>query len=432
MDANHDHPPLALDTVRSMWLDGRTKGMPHLAEPFELGSIGRLGLSLENLPLPVMVLRASALEHNLSLMQTFCREHGVALAPHGKTTMAPQLWDRQLKAGAWGLTAATVAQARVMREVGVRRIMIANQLVDPSSIGWVAAQLDSPDVTLLCLVDSVNGVELLDAHLTAIEHERRLPVLVEMGHVGGRTGCRSVSEGVRVAIAARSSAHLELAGVEAFEGTVGSDRSPGVLEEIGALLDELAMLVTEVGAIGSFTHKDPMLISAGGSAFFDLVVDRLGGDRWGELPARLVLRPGCYLIHDHGFYGEVAPRVGPGVEPQGFVPALELCGAVLSRPEPNLAIVGFGKRDAPFDLGMPIPLVRRSRSGAIHDLDGVATIERMNDQHAYVRLDTDVPLEVGDVVRCGISHPCTAMDRWKVLSVIDDADRVIEAVATFF
>ncbi|HEY5860785.1 MAG TPA: alanine racemase [Actinomycetota bacterium] len=432
MDATRSHPPLALDSVTSMLLDGRTKGMPHLAEPFELGRIGALELSVDDLPLPVMVLRASALEHNLALMAGLCRDHGVALAPHGKTTMAPQLWERQLAAGAWGLTVATVAQARVMREVGVRRIVLANQLTDAPSIGWVASQLADPDLTFLTLVDSTHGVELLDEVLASVRSARRLPVLVEMGHMGGRTGCRTVADGVRVASAVHVSSHLELAGVESFEGTVGADRSRATTQAVGSLLERVQTLAGEVGAIGSFTEERPMVVSAGGTAFFDLVLDHLAGDRWGELPVNVVLRSGCYVTHDHGFYGSLTPAVPIEGGAQVFAPALELRGGVLSRPEPDLAIVGFGKRDAPFDLGMPIPLGSRGRSGAVGDLGRDASVEHMNDQHAFLRIAKDVSLGVGDVVRCGISHPCTAMDRWKVIPVIDDEERVVDAVATFF
>jgi D-serine deaminase-like pyridoxal phosphate-dependent protein len=432
MDATRSHPPLDLLAVLSLRLDGRTKGMPHLEEPFSLGTVGALGLSADDLPLPIMVLRERALEHNLALMANFCAAHGVVLAPHGKTTMAPQLWERQMAAGAWGLTAASVSQARVMREVGVRRIVLANQLVDQPSVRWVASQMDDPHLTFLCLVDSVDGVTWLDGILAAMSPARRLPVLVEMGHAGGRTGCRSVTDGVVVADAVGDSVHLELAGVETFEGTVGTDRSPTTLDAVGSLLEQVRMLALEVSVVGSFTDEHPMVVSAGGSAFFDVVVQELQGDRWGELPVQVLLRSGCYLTHDHGFYGALAPSVSVGGHDTAFSPALELRGAVLSRPEADLAILGFGKRDAPFDLGLPIPLSVRERSGVVRDLAGRATIEAMNDQHAYLRIDQELLLGVGDVIRCGVSHPCTAMDRWRVIPVIDDADRVLEAVATFF
>ncbi|HEY6567848.1 MAG TPA: amino acid deaminase [Actinomycetota bacterium] len=432
MDATRSHPPLNLDVVTSTLLDGRTKGMPHLVEPFELGRIGSLDLSIDDIPLPVMVLRGSALEHNLALMAELCRDRGVALAPHGKTTMAPQLWERQLAAGAWGMTAATVAQARVMREVGVRRIVLANQLTDAPSIRWVASQLADPDLTFLTLVDSTQGVGLLEEILVSINPVRPLPVLVEMGHLGGRTGCRTVAEGVRVASAVLASPHLWLAGVEAFEGTVGSDRSRATVEAVGALLEQVRTLGGEVGAMGSFTDQRPMVVSAGGSAFFDLVLEHLAVERWGALPVHVIMRSGCYVTHDHGFYGSLTPSVSIEGGTQVFEPALELYGGVLSRPEPDLAIVGFGKRDAPFDLGMPIPLGLRGRSDGIGDLGTGASIDRMNDQHAYLRIDAAARIRVGDVVRCGISHPCTAMDRWRVIPVIDDEGRVVEAVATFF
>jgi D-serine deaminase-like pyridoxal phosphate-dependent protein len=415
-----------------MPLDGRTKGMPHREEPFELGAVGTLGIRVDDLPLPVMVLRASALEHNLALMADFCRTVGVGLAPHGKTTMAPQLWDRQIASGAWALTAATVAQARVMRDVGVRRIVVANELVDPPSIRWVASQLDDPTVTLWCLIDSVDGVRVLNETLGSMGPSRQLPVLVEMGYLGGRTGCRTVADGVQVATAAEASAHLLLAGVEAFEGTVGTDRSAGTLDAVGSLLENVRALALEVGSVGSFTDEQPMLVSAGGSAYFDLVIEQLGAEWWEKLPVWVVLRSGCYVTHDHGFYRALAPSINLRGERRAFEPALEVRGAVLSRPEPDLAIVGFGKRDAPFDLGMPIAHSAHATSGTVHDLHDDVTVERMNDQHAYLRIDQEIPLGVGDVVRCGISHPCTAMDRWRVVPIIDGADRVVDAVATFF
>ena len=85
--------------------------------------------SNEDVSLPAAVLYADRIEHNLKWMQAFVAEYGVKLAPHGKTTMAPQLFRRQLEAGAWGITLATAHQVRAAYRGGVHRVLIANQLV---------------------------------------------------------------------------------------------------------------------------------------------------------------------------------------------------------------------------------------------------------------------------------------------------------------
>ena len=265
-----------------------------------IGDIAGRGWTLSDLPTPVMVLRERALAHNLSVMAEYCRAWGVDIAPHGKTTMAPQLWDRQLQAGAWGITAATVDQARVMRASSIPRVLLANELVDPVSIAWVAEQLTDPAFDLICYVDSDRGVTILEEHLRAHRPDRPLSVLVELGFDGGRTGCRTIPEAVHVAGRAASSDVLHLAGVAGYEGTICHDRSPGCLALVLSYLDRLRELTRTMIDTGSFDGDEPIICSAGGSAFFDLVVDRLRGPWPGDADVRVVLRSGCYLTHDAG------------------------------------------------------------------------------------------------------------------------------------
>ncbi len=70
--------------------------------PFEEVPSLRWNLLREDLSLPTAVLYEDKLAHNLRWMQEFVAAYGVKLAPHGKTTMAPKLFARQLQAGAWG------------------------------------------------------------------------------------------------------------------------------------------------------------------------------------------------------------------------------------------------------------------------------------------------------------------------------------------
>ena len=414
-----------------MRIDQGTKGFPSVDAPVPLADVAGRGWTLTDLPSPVMVLRRSALRHNLAVMADYCRAWGVDIAPHGKTTMAPQLWERQLAVGAWGITAATVGQARVMRAAGVGRVLIANEVVDPVAIAWIAEQLADPAFELLCYVDSDRSIGILDAALQAAGADRRLPVLVELGFDGGRTGCRTIPEAVHVASQVSSSERLRLVGVSGYEGTICQDRSPECLARVIAYLDRLRELTSTLIDTGAFHAADRIVVSAGGSAFFDVVVDRLRGPWPDGSDVRVVLRSGCYLTHDSGMYERLSPlpsRDGA----RGFQPAMELWAHVLSRPEPELALFGFGKRDVPFDIDLPSPVVIRHRSGGTVDVNGGLEIGSLNDQHAYARVRADLVLEPGDAVGFGISHPCTAFDKWRVIPVLDDDDAVIDAIATYF
>jgi D-serine deaminase-like pyridoxal phosphate-dependent protein len=360
-------------------------------------------------------------------MQDWCAERGLSLAPHGKTTMAPQLIRRQLAAGAWGMTAATVQHLAVMRAAGAERVILANQLGGDAEVAWLARECAAdPGFAAYCLVDSVDGVAQLDAALVAAAAPTEaggpapLRVLIELG--GGRCGCRSDEQAFAVAAAVAAAPRLVLAGVEGYEGSLGNDRAPATLAAVDSFLDRLRGLATTLDARGAFADVPEIVVSAGGSALFDRVAERLRFDAPLSRPVRLVVRAGCYLTHDEGLYARISPL--PGLRP-----ALELWARVLSCPEPGLAIAGFGKRDAPYDIEPP--LVRGLLRGGAHLPAGDVVVDAMADQHASLR-DPSGRLRVGDVLRCGISHPCTAFDKWSLIPVLDDDDVVVEAVRTLF
>lgn len=421
--------PIPDELLDRVSVDALTRGFALARDPIPIREVGAQGWSLGDLSTPILVLSDAALRHNLRLMADFCERANVELAPHGKTSMAPQLWARQLEAGAWGITAASAREARVMRAAGVRRILLANELVDEASIGWAAEQLLDPSVELLCYVDSVHGVELLDRGLASAGSLRPLRVLIELGFPGGRTGCRTAEQALEVVQRVRRSDRLELAGAAGYEGTLCPDRSPGCLDRVRAYLDELRALASRLADDGAFPGE--IVISAGGSRFFDLVAERLREPWPSDAPVRVVLRSGCYLTHDSGVYERTSPFADEDPE-RRFHPAMEIWGSVLSLPEPGLAILGFGRRDVPFDEGFPIPTKIRTASGETVPVEGRFAVTALNDQHAYARVEADLSLGVGDLVACGISHPCSAFDRWRAIPVLDERDRVVDAVATFF
>jgi D-serine deaminase-like pyridoxal phosphate-dependent protein len=387
----------AVERLRAEPIDWRHKGLPPDLSTVD-ALIGRR-VPVDGFTSPVAILRGPAMHENLDRYAQFCVEHGFAFAPHVKTTMAPQLAAEQARRGAWGFTVATVAQARVLRAFGARRILIAHAVVDPAAVRWVAAEQEHAEIA--CWVDSQSTVDILAGH--------DIPVYVELGAPGGRTGARGVAAAADVVRAVRAAPGLRLAGVSGYEGSYGRDRTPSSVAAVRAFLRDLVSLARSV---------DAETVTAGGSAYPDLVAEEFA-----ELdPAvRKVLRSGAYVAHDHVHYAHLSPFP--------LRPALRVWAVVISVPEPGLALLNLGKRDTSFDLDLPIPLAVL-RDGTSLPLDGVSVTE-LNDQHAYLS-DPAGALRVGDWVECGISHPCTMFDRWTALPVVDANDRVTDLIRTFF
>jgi D-serine dehydratase len=380
---------------------------------------------------PLLTLRDSALRNNVAAMAAYCAGAGVALAPHGKTAMSPELAALQLEYGAWGITVATIGQLQTYRAFGFPRLLLANELTDEAGIAWLAGELGAdPGLEAYCYVDSLDGVAILDRILDRRLAGRRLPVLVEIGHAGGRTGCRTDEQALAVAKAASATGTLTVAGVAGYEGTIGGDSQAQVSRRVAGFCRRLRALADAVGEAGHGGGE--LIVTAGGSAYFDVVTRELTAKGpGGSAAVKVVLRSGAYLTYDHGFYGTVCPGGRGAAGAPAPQPALELWAQVLSRPEPGLALLGAGRRDVGFDKGLPVPLRARRGAGGEAGIDG-GSVTELNDQHAYLRLDSSAVLGPGDLVGLGISHPCTTLDKWRVLAVLDDEDRVIGAVHTFF
>lgn len=417
------------------------KSFPPSAWGTDAAAFVASGPPLSGFATPLLTLDSGALHDNVEAMMTWLGEHGVRIAPHGKTSMAPALWRALLDAGAWGLTLATGWQAQVARAHGVRRIIVANEMVDPVALRWAADELDrAPHVQIMCWADDVATVRAMERVLTDRAPGRPLPVIVELGADGGRTGARDRDVARAVADAIAASPVLVLAGVGGYEGALARDREPASLARVDGYLRELAALHRDLLAVGRYPAGARPVVTAGGSAYFDRVVDVLAplADT-----ADVVLRSGAFQIHDDGHYAGISP-MGRQVGTRPFRAAMHMWARAVSRPEPDLVLLDCGKRDVSFDQGMPVPqrIVGRDASTSAAALAGSA-VTALNDQHAFLRLGAgavasgaaDV-LAPGAVVRLGLSHPCTVLDRWRLIPVVDDADRdeptVVDTVETWF
>jgi len=430
-----------LSEIESSPVDGQWKGIPPGAPPFALGEIGRFGWNVlaGDLPLPVAVLKEQPLARNGAWMRRFLGLSGAVIAPHGKTTMSPQLFSRQLADGAWGITLATLHQVAVARRYGVPRILLANQIVDAKGLAWLLQELErDPGFDFYCLVDSVEGVELLAAAVERSDPGRPLQLLLEGGYLGGRTGCRTLDEALQVAAAVKRCAPaLSLRGVEGFEGippgATEAEREASVEAFLRFLLD-----IARACEAAQLFSPGPVILSAGGSAYYDMVANLLAAGAL-DRETLLVLRSGCYLTHDSGTYRAAFRRLVERTPEavnlgDGLQPALELWAYVQSRPEPTRAVLSLGKRDASYDSGLPEPLWWHPRGGTgrARPIGRGHAVVALNDQHGYLDLPAESPLGVGDMVGLGISHPCLTFDKWQILPVVDDAYTVRGAIRTFF
>jgi D-serine dehydratase len=435
------HGGLALTGLEEQLLQPGVKGLP-VTEPLRQGAIGLQGWNVlaGDTSFPVAVLKTSALKHNLDWMRRFCERYGATLAPHGKTTMSPQLFGAQLANGAWGITLASSTQVQVAHRFGVRRVLLANQLVARADTHAVLQLMhDDPNFDCYVLADSLAGVARLAESVERHPLARSLPVLVELGLPGKRAGCRTMDEAMTVARAVAGAPGLQLAGFEGYEGLLVSGERERDLREVADFVARIVALVRESDDEGLFGSAE-ILLSAGGSAYFDLVARGFANVGGLSRPVRPVLRSGCYLTSDHGSYKRLIRELNRREDvaaQDGLRPALEVWSVVQSRPEPTLAILTMGKRDASYDVDLPIPLYsHRPGPGAPQPLPEGCEIFKMNDQHAYLRLPEGHPLcdmlAVGDLVGCGISHPCTTFDKWPLLLAVDDDYAVRYALNTFF
>ena len=421
----------ALRSLDGIHLPPGLKGLPpeRGGEPWTPAGLAATGLNaLQDLPTPFALLRRSALHHNAEVMGRYCSDNNVLLAPHGKTTMAPALWKLQFEHGTWALTVALPHQAVTAHRFGVRRILLANEAADPRSLESLVRLAGQPDVEVYSFVDSVAVVRAYRAAIDSTGVEPTgLRFLIDIGVPNGRTGCRSRAEAEAVARQIEQSRTGVIGGIGAYEGPAGEDRSPESLASVNAYLESVTGIFRNFHRNGVFDTTEPPVLTIGGSEIFEIVSEYIRHELASIDSYLLVLRSGCYLVHDHGHYAAMGPSIQPGWAYTPFEGSLEVGATVISRPQADLTLLNIGRRDIGFDEGLPSVIDPLPRGG-----DGPFPIVELNDQHAFVRPDNPADLPVGTAVRVGISHPCTTLDKWRVLLVVDDYYNIVGTATTIF
>lgn len=422
-------------------LDDRIRGFPAGHAPVAAGEIGTLGWKPVDgrMSLPLISLDEGAFAANIRQMMAYVRGHGLEIAPHSKTPMVPELARQLIDAGAWGTTVADIRQASVMLKAGLNRLILANEVGGALAARRLASVLSGfQDAEVHVFVDSV---DLARAYVAAWQERSDLPRLGLLPELGiARAGSRSVESALEIVdyILAQTGANVGLSGVGCYEGSAATADHAETVRRIEKLMTMTADLYRAVrGRVGDAE----LIVTAGGSTFFDLVAGALVPALAGDPRAKLVLRSGAIFFYDHGTYerGLTALDSRKGLEigghvlqaTQAFKPVLRVWAEVVSRPEPGLAICGAGLRDVAMDQGFPRPLALHRDGVKLRNLDG-ASVTKLNDQHAFVDLAGQDDVRIGDVVEFGISHPCTCLDRHSVLYGLDEGLTVRTVYLTRF
>jgi len=421
-----------------MQINASFKGFPGHHAPVDLAHIGDQNWHIlkGHLPFPLAVIKASAIAHNLKWMQDFCSKRQLDIAPHGKTTMSPELYKMQIDAGAWGISFATVFQAGLGIRNQVKRIIIANQVFQASDLEALSHLLEThSDVSVFFLVDSLAQLKQIESWRASSSSQQAFSVLIELGIAGKRTGCRDHATAMQLAREIKATNGLLLAGIECYEGALATCHHEHDQAAVATLMQRVQNLALACEKEDLFQCSE-VLITAGGSAIFDLVAAHLQPHL--SRPARGILRSGCYLTHDHVEYRKMLRCVGERLRlSETLKPALEVISSVQSCPEPGLALLSMGKRDVSYDMDLPVPIWQAALGDlAVSSVPAHWEIKALNDQHAYLHFNPQSPASdhpvVGQIVGSGISHPCTTFDKWRWMPIINDEYVVTSGISIHF
>jgi D-serine deaminase-like pyridoxal phosphate-dependent protein len=425
-------PRLLLEELDHARLSERDKGIPARAFGRTVAEFIASEPRLSEFWTPLVALDNEAIDNNLAVMAEWSNRRHFELMPHGKTTMAPALWQRQLDAGCRGISLATMGQVRAARHFGLASIMLANAVVDPRSLRYLAAELEDPALRFACWADSIATVKVMEQTLREAGIPRPVDVCVEIGAAGGRTGARTIDEAVDIARYVAASDVVRLAGIAGYEGCLAHERSAESAKVVRAFLDKQLAAHRAIGEL--YDDHGDVFVTAGGSAWFDIVGEAFAEAAATDTRAAYTLRSGGYAIHDDGFYHHISPldRGGRAPEPR-LRAAMHGIARVVSAPEPGLVLLDGGKRDFAFDEGLPSAQQASADLGQSWTPLTDTEVTAMNDQHTYLRLKNR-ELPVGSVVKLGLSHPCTVFDKWQYLPLVAsrDSDRVVGLVRTWF
>jgi len=321
-----------------------------------------LGGTKDDLDTPALCLDLDVLDRNIAAVAGICRAAGVAWRPHSKGHKVPAIAQRELDAGALGITCAKLGEAEVMAASGIRDLLIANLIVGPHKLRRLVELRKIAD-PIVC-VDHPAQAEALSRAFAATGMTLRVLIEVDVGlH---RAGVALGEPTVALARLIAGLPGLKLAGLMGYEGH---------LLTLPELSDKEQQIRTTLGSLVE-TRK---LVEAAGIPCEILSVGGTGSFRYSvQIPGVTEVQAGGAIFMD-AFYRQKCQV--PELE---F--ALTILTTVVSRPAPNRAIIDAGRKSMNIEL-LPPQVVGRSD----------VRVTRLSAEHGQLELDPSAQdLRVGD------------------------------------
>lgn len=334
-----------------------------------------IGSPFEEIDTPALLLDLDLMERNIARMAEAFRSLSAKLRPHAKTHKTPIIGQKQIAAGAIGITCAKLGEAEVMVEGGIRDVLIANQIVGAPKIRRLISLAHHANLTVA--VDDARNVEELSQAAQAAQVSLR--VLVEVNVGLNRCGVQPGEPALILARQVASAPGLKFAGLMGYEGHLVF--VPSLEERAHRVHTDLQALIETVNLIEA-QGLPVEIVSAGGTGTALLT---------GRLPRITEIQAGSYVFMD-GRYKTIE-----GVD---FDCALTLLTTIVSRPRPDRIIVDAGMKTLTHEFGLP-------RFKGQDNLDLLS----LSEEHGTVKLhDPSVALRPGEKLEIIPSHGDTTLN----------------------
>ncbi len=293
-----------------------------------------IGMSLEQIDTPALVVDLDAFERNLHLMASNVETCGVRLRPHAKTHKCAVIALRQMALGAVGVCCQKVSEAEALVHAGVPDVLVSNEVVGQRKLERLAALAKQAQVAVC--VDNPANVDQVNA--AAARFDAVIDVLVEINV--GANRCGVAPGGAALALAKRIDAapHLRFVGLQAYHGRAQHMRE---FQQRRAAIDHACAVTRETVELLRRDGLDCEVVAGAGTGTWALEAE---SGVYNELQA------GSYVFMDADY---ARNRNADGGRFDEFEHSLFVFATVMSMPEPTRAVVDAGLKSMAFDSGMP-------------------------------------------------------------------------------
>jgi len=349
-----------------------------------------IGLPVEKISTPSLVLDIEAFTLNLEMMQSYLNKVKTSIRPHAKTHKTPAIAHLQLQAGTVGICCATVGEAEVMAYSGINNILVANEIIGEVAIRRVINL--ARQVQIIVVVDDLDNVRDLSA--AARQYGATLGVLVDLDIGMGRCGVRSIEQLVQLAKAVDKAPGLFMRGVFGYEGHVQFIVDRAERTRKGREANEV--LVKGAKAL-SAAGLNVEIVSGAGTGSYDIAA---------EYPGITEIEAGSYIFMD-GTYQKLGLP---------FKQSLTVLSTVVSRPTDDTAVLDAGMKGISPERFNP----------AVQGWEGLVEVKKLAEEHAIANVNSGIDPRPGDKFHLIPSHCCTTVNLYDYIHVTRNG--IVEAV----